>query len=146
MPEFTVVDNAAAMAAYEPGRAKPVSVLKATGTNVVVFAFDAGTGLREHVAQQPVLLQVLEGTLTVESGTEVVKLRQGDLLHIEQGVSHSVEAAERARLDAARAAMNAADVEQVLATMERLKAEQDRHAAEQSDARREQVGGGEFHL
>ncbi len=98
MAEFTYVDNAAGMAAYEPGRAKPVSVLKATGTNVVVFAFDAGTGLREHVAQQPVLLQVLEGTLTVEFGNEVVKLRQGDLLHIEQGVSHSVDAVEQAKL------------------------------------------------
>lgn len=95
---FTVVDNAAGMAAYEPGRAKPVSVLKATGTNVVVFAFDAGAGLREHVAQQPVLLQALEGTLTVEFGNEVVKLRPGDLLHIEPGVPHSVEAAERAKL------------------------------------------------
>lgn len=98
MAEFTYVDNAAGMAAYEPGRAKPVSVLKATGTNVVVFAFDAGTGLREHVAQQPVLLQVLEGTLAVEFGNEVIKLRQGDLLHIEQGVSHSVDAVEQAKL------------------------------------------------
>jgi quercetin dioxygenase-like cupin family protein len=95
---FTVVDNAAGMAAYEPGRAKPVSVLKATGTNVVVFAFDAGAGLREHVAQQPVLLQALEGMLTIEFGNEVVKLRPGDLLHIEPGVPHSVEAAERAKL------------------------------------------------
>jgi quercetin dioxygenase-like cupin family protein len=95
---FTTVANAAGMAAYEPGRAKPVSVLKATGTNVVVFAFDAGTGLREHVAQQPVLLQALEGTLTVELGNEVVKLRPGDLLHIEPGVPHSVEAVERAKL------------------------------------------------
>ncbi len=97
-PLFTTVDNAAAMAAYEPGRVKPVSVLKATGTNVVVFAFDAGTGLREHVAQQPVLLQVLEGTLTVTFGDEVVKLRPGDLLHIEEGIVHSVEAADRAKL------------------------------------------------
>jgi quercetin dioxygenase-like cupin family protein len=95
---FTTVANASAMAAYEPGRAKPVSVLKATGTNIVVFAFDAGTGVREHVAQQPVLLQALEGTLTVEFENEVVKLRPGDLLHIEQGVPHSVEAAERAKL------------------------------------------------
>jgi len=95
---FTTVDNAPAMAAYEPGRVKPVSVLKATGTNVVVFAFDAGTGLREHVAQQPVLLQVLEGTLTVTFGDEVVKLRPGDLLHIEEGIVHSVEASERAKL------------------------------------------------
>lgn len=95
---FTTVDDAPAMAAYEPGRVKPVSVLKATGTNVVVFAFDAGTELREHVAQQPVLLQVLEGTLAVTFGDEVVKLRPGDLLHIEAGVKHSVEAAERAKL------------------------------------------------
>jgi len=95
---FTTVDNASAMAAYEPGRVKPVSVLKATGTNVVVFAFDAGTGLREHVAQQPVLLQVLEGELTVTFGNEVIKIRPGDLLHIEDGVTHSVEAAERAKL------------------------------------------------
>ena len=98
MAEFTYVNNAAGMAAYEPGRAKPVSVLKATGTNVVVFAFDAGTGLREHVAQQPILLQALEGTLTVEFGNEVIKLRPGDLLHIEQGVPHSVEATEPAKL------------------------------------------------
>ncbi len=95
---FTTVDNAPDMAAYEPGRVKPVSVLKATGTNVVVFAFDAGTKLREHVAQQPVLLQVLEGTLTVMFGEEVVKLQVGDLLHIEAEVTHSVEASERAKL------------------------------------------------
>ncbi len=95
---FTTVDNAPAMAAYEPGRVKPVSVLKATGTNVVVFAFDAGTELREHVAQQPVLLQVLEGELTVEFGAEVIKLRPGDLLHIEERVPHSVTAVDRARL------------------------------------------------
>lgn len=95
---FTTVENAPDMAAYEPGRVKPVSVLKATGTNVVIFAFDAGTALREHTAHMPVLLQVLEGSLTVQLGAEVVKLRKGDLLHIEQGVTHSVEATEPAKL------------------------------------------------
>lgn len=95
---FTTVDNAAGMAAYETGRVKPVSVLKATGANVVVFAFDAGTELREHTAQQPVLLQVLGGALTVRLAGETVALRPGDLLHIEPGVPHGVAAVERAKL------------------------------------------------
>jgi quercetin dioxygenase-like cupin family protein len=95
---FTVVDDAAGMAAFEEGRVKPVTVLKATGANVVVFAFDAGTELREHTADEPALLQVLEGNVTVQLTGETVALRPGDLLHIEPGVPHSVEAAERARL------------------------------------------------
>jgi quercetin dioxygenase-like cupin family protein len=95
---FTVVANAAGMAEFEPGRVKPVSVLKSTGANVVVFAFDTGTELHEHTAKQPVLLQALEGALTVRLEGETVALRPGDLLHIEPGVEHSVEAVDRARL------------------------------------------------
>ncbi len=66
MAEFTYVDRAAEMAEFTTGRVKPVSVLKATGANVVVFAFEPGTGLPDHTAQQPVLLQALEGKLTVQ--------------------------------------------------------------------------------
>src|SRR5688572_24430719 len=62
---FTAVDDIASFAEYEDGRVKPATVLKSTGANVVVFAFDAGTELREHHATGPVLLQVLEGAVTV---------------------------------------------------------------------------------
>ena len=101
MPEtkvFTFVENAAGMAPFEEGRVKPVTVLKSTGANVVVFAFDAGTELREHTADEPALLEVLEGAVTVQLAGEMVAMQPGDLLHIEPGVPHSVEAAERARL------------------------------------------------
>ena len=67
-------------------------------TNLVVFAFDGGSTLREHTAQYPVLLQTIEGTLTVAIGGESFELTPGDLLHIEPHVSHSVTAAEQARL------------------------------------------------
>ena len=66
MAEFTYVERAAEMAEFTAGRVKPVTVLKATGANVVVFAFEPGTALPEHTAQQPVLLQALEGKLTVQ--------------------------------------------------------------------------------
>lgn len=98
MTEFTYVDGAAGMAEFTAGRVKPVSALKATGANVVVFAFEAGTELREHTAQQPVMLQVLEGELTIRLAGESFELTPGDLLHIEPHVPHSVEAVERAKL------------------------------------------------
>jgi quercetin dioxygenase-like cupin family protein len=97
-PQFTFVDNAASMAQFEDGRVKPVSVLKATGANVVVFAFDAGAVLREHTALQPVLLQALEGSLTVEIAGQSFVIGPGDLFHIEPHVPHSVSTQEQSRL------------------------------------------------
>ena len=96
--QFTYVDDAAGMAEFDPDRVKPVAVLKATGANVVVFAFDAGSELREHTAQYPALLQALEGTLSVTIGDQALALTPGDLLHIEPHVPHSVTAAEQAKL------------------------------------------------
>ena len=95
---YTYISDAAGFAEYEPGRVKPVSVLKSTGANIVVFAFDTGTELREHTAHQPVILQALEGSLTVQVDGAVLTLKPGDLLHIEPHVQHSVTAAEHARL------------------------------------------------
>jgi quercetin dioxygenase-like cupin family protein len=98
MAEFTYVESAAEMAEFATGRVKPVSVLKATGANVVIFAFEPGTELREHTAQYPALVQALEGRLTVRLEGAELMLSPGDLLHIEPHVPHSVEAAERAKL------------------------------------------------
>lgn len=95
---FTLVDDAPSMAEYDEGRVKPVSVLKATGANVVVFAFDHGAVLREHSALQPVLLQAVEGTLSVTIDGQQFELTPGDLLHIEPHVQHSVTALEQAKL------------------------------------------------
>jgi quercetin dioxygenase-like cupin family protein len=98
MAEFTYVERAIGMAEFTEGRVKPVTVLKATGANVVIFAFEPGTGLPDHTAQQPVLLQALEGSVTVQLAGQSIALVPGDLLHIEPTVPHSVEAAERAKL------------------------------------------------
>jgi hypothetical protein len=48
---YTAIADVRSLVPPATGRVKPVSVLKATGANVVVFAFDAGTELREHRAQ-----------------------------------------------------------------------------------------------
>ncbi len=98
MVEFTYVERASEMAEFTDGRVKPVTVLKSTGANVVMFAFEPGTALPDHTAQQPVLLQVLEGSVAVHLAGQSIRLVPGDLLHIEPAVPHSVEAAERAKL------------------------------------------------
>jgi quercetin dioxygenase-like cupin family protein len=98
MVKFTYVAGADRRAEFTDGRVKPVTVLKSTGANVVVFAFEPGMTLPDHVAHQPVLLQALEGSVTVHLSEGAVALAPGDLLHIEPNVPHSVEAAERAKL------------------------------------------------
>ncbi len=95
---FTWIEDAVGMAVYEPDRVKPVSVLKSTGANVVIFAFAAGSELREHQSQQPILLQALEGRLSVTVNGQEMSLAPGDLLHIEPRVTHAVVATEPAKL------------------------------------------------
>jgi quercetin dioxygenase-like cupin family protein len=95
---FTYIEQAISMAEYEPDRVKPISVLKSTGANVVVFAFAAESHLPEHESKQPILLQALEGTLSITVNGQTITLTPGDLLHIEPAVRHSVIAHEPAKL------------------------------------------------
>ena len=68
------------------------TVLKAEGTRVVLFAFDAGQVLTEHTAAMPVLLQVLEGHLRITADGRTVDLRPGGLVHLGTRLPHAVEA------------------------------------------------------
>jgi quercetin dioxygenase-like cupin family protein len=95
---FTAIDDIRPMAPLKPGGVMPVSVLKSTGANVVVFAFDAGSTLREHTAQLPALIQVLEGEVVVTVDGQDVPLKPGGLLHLERHVPHSIHAAAEARV------------------------------------------------
>jgi quercetin dioxygenase-like cupin family protein len=95
---FTMVEDPLSMVEITAGRLHPVTVLKATGANVVVFGFSEGAELREHTALQPVLLQALSGRLRVSLAGEERTLQSGDLLHIEARVPHSVLALEDSHL------------------------------------------------
>lgn len=95
---LTLVDDVLAAAPIRPGMVVPSSVLKIGPFSVIVFAFDTGVELREHHAPVPVLLQVLDGSVTVEAEGESVELKPGGLLHIAANVYHRVIAAEPSRL------------------------------------------------
>jgi quercetin dioxygenase-like cupin family protein len=74
------------------------TVLKAEGARLVLFAFDAGQELTEHTAAMPVLLQVLDGRLTVSAADRSVDLVPGGVVHLPARLPHTVVAQEPSRL------------------------------------------------
>ena len=74
------------------------TVMTAGGVRLVLFAFDAGQELSEHTAAMPVLLQVLDGSLTVSAGGRSVDLRPGGVVHLPARLPHAVIALEPSRL------------------------------------------------
>ena len=73
-------------------------MLKAEGTRVVLFAFDAGQELTEHTAAVPILLQVLDGHLRVGADGEDLDLSPGGLVHIGARVPHEILAMQPSRM------------------------------------------------
>jgi len=74
------------------------TVMTAEGIRLVLFSFDTGQELSEHTAAMPVLLQVLEGNLTVSAGGRSVDLRPGGVVHLRARVPHAVIALAPSRL------------------------------------------------
>lgn len=74
------------------------TVLKADGAGLVLFAFDAGQELSEHTAAIPVLLQVLDGRLTISAAGRTVELAPGGVIHLPAHLPHAVVALEPSRL------------------------------------------------
>ena len=74
------------------------TVMKAEGVRLVLFSFDTGEELSEHTAAMPVLLQVLDGNLTVSAGGRSVNLRPGGVVHLPARLPHVVKALEPSRL------------------------------------------------
>jgi quercetin dioxygenase-like cupin family protein len=65
---------------------------------IVLFVFEAGSRLPEHVAEGLETIHALEGGLTVRSAGQTYELSSGSLLVINPGVSRSIEARNAARL------------------------------------------------
>jgi len=84
---------AASAVPIEPGKAHARTLLNADGVRVVVLAIAAGSGLAEHrTPKNPLLMQALDGEVTVTIAGADTVLRPGDFLHLDAGVLHAVHA------------------------------------------------------
>ena len=89
---MTAVSSLAELVTITPGKITKAMALRAEGANVVVLALDAGQELREHKTITPVLVQVLQGELTVTTATDTVTLHPGGLVHFPALLPHAVAA------------------------------------------------------
>jgi quercetin dioxygenase-like cupin family protein len=68
------------------------------GSNVTVFAFDAGQSLTEHTSPFDALVLVLSGELTLTIGGAPVIARPGTVVLMPAQVPHGVEAVSPTRM------------------------------------------------
>lgn len=61
-------------------------------TKVVLFAFAAGSGLTEHVAPFPAIIQVIKGEAALTVGNERVTGKPGTWIRMAAGIPHSITA------------------------------------------------------
>jgi quercetin dioxygenase-like cupin family protein len=59
---------------------------------VLLFAFAAGSGLAEHVAPLPAIIQILEGAGAIIVGDETIVAEPGTWIRIDPSLRHSVQA------------------------------------------------------
>ena len=66
------------------------TLVKEGPLRLTLIGVRAGGGLHEHVAEGPVTIQALEGTIVVRAGSDVRTLIAGGLMALDNGVRHDV--------------------------------------------------------
>jgi len=59
---------------------------------VVLFAFAAGDGLKEHVAPLPAIIQIIKGEAELTVGEEAVAGKPGTWIQMAPKIPHSIKA------------------------------------------------------
>ena len=73
---------------------RQITILKHMAVTQVLFSFESGSELKEHVAHGLVTIHVLEGRLTVQADGHDHELSVGNILILNPDVAHNVRAAE----------------------------------------------------
>ena len=73
---------------------RQITLFKQRAVTQVLFAFDAGSALANHVAHGLVTIHVVDGRLSVQADGQEHALSTGQLLILNPDVAHDVRAAE----------------------------------------------------
>ncbi len=77
---------------WRTGTRNAITLLKTGRLRVVLVALHAGTVIPPHRAEGPITVQLLEGRLLFSAGSTDVTLSAGQLLTLQPGVAHGLEA------------------------------------------------------
>ena len=73
-------------------------LMRSTGGNATLFAFDRNQGLSEHAAPFDALVQVVDGSLVVTIGGVEVAVGTGEMVRMPATVPHALHAPEPCRM------------------------------------------------
>src|SRR5690242_3543053 len=71
-----------------------LTLVKTPAVTIVLVALHAGAVMKEHHAEGPITLAVLEGAIRFKTAGEERVLRRGGLLALADAIQHEVEAIE----------------------------------------------------
>lgn len=80
------------------GAQMPQVLFSTPECRAVVIRLDRGGEIGDHQVRERAVIQVVDGTVTIESGGEVAECPAGTLVVFEPGESHAVKALDDARL------------------------------------------------
>lgn len=83
-------------AAWHTGTRNAMTLFKGQGLRVVLVAMHAGAVMPSHRTDNPLSFQVLEGVLKFSTDAQVCTLGRGQLLTLQAGIPHVVQAVEEA--------------------------------------------------
>ncbi len=69
-----------------------IVLLDDANTKVVLFAFAPGSGLTEHVAPLPAIIQIIKGEAALTVGNETVAGKPGTWIQMAAKTPHSIKA------------------------------------------------------
>lgn len=69
---------------------RSVIISEDDNTKIVLFAFAAGTGLAEHVAPLPAIIQIIQGEAQLTVANEQVDGKPGTWIQMEPKTPHSI--------------------------------------------------------
>ena len=69
-----------------------IVLLDDANTKVVLFAFAAGSGLTEHVAPFPAIIQIIKGEAALTVGDESIAGKPGTWIQMAPKTPHSIKA------------------------------------------------------
>jgi quercetin dioxygenase-like cupin family protein len=80
--------------AWQNGERYTVPLVRTERLRVMLIALRAGAALSSHRADGPITVQVIEGRIRFSAESQTVTLAEGQLLSLQAGLPHAVEAAE----------------------------------------------------
>ena len=84
--------------AWEHGQRVAKTLVKEGGLSVLLTLMRSGTALHEHRTEGAVTIQCLAGRMTLNAHGGATELIEGEMVALDRGIEHSVEAATETAL------------------------------------------------